>query len=689
MDQLLNLGRTLIQRSIILGLLACVAVGQTPEFSKIFVEHDPGWDIVRIILPTTTSPRYEEIKYFQDPPRVRVTFDGRLDGLDPGTTSCSDTFLKAIHVATAPKGRIQITAQLAAPFSRDVKARFYSTGGQRFYHIDIPRPSRYRQQRWTPLTLERAKRMGRPVVVVDAGHGGYDPGATSRYRKSLEEKQVSLDIALEVDRVLRQNGRVFPVLTREGDYYPTLDERVDLIRKTGADLFVSVHADSSPRRSAKGFQIWKIDRSRKDVALEARKLLKFGLRDQLASYSLSRQNLVLDRQERFVIDETERAAQLMEASLSRLPGVDNRGVTVHPKSLRVLRHNFSPAFLVETGFLSNSDDTARLANRSKRRQMAEAIAAGIESYFTQLERRRVSPPLAPRLQIADTQEDFAPSPFSGKTMDYKVRKGDTLIGLARRFNVEKEEILIASNFPLSRKILYIDEEIKIPVPGREETVLRSPVGVGGAGSPRAVPESLGIGPATLGLDRPALTEYVVRPGDNLLKIAHRHGTTASDLLKLNNWSEGRIPKIGDRMIVPDVGFDPAQKIIEGLDRVWSEAPAAANSSVPFVEEASFHPEPEWRQYSVRSGDNLISIAQRYSTTVDEIRRKNGLKKDLIRKGQVLMVPSGTAKVYEHEVERGDTLEKIAVTYGVPVDEIRRLNDLRSDRILAGDLLRVR
>ena len=59
---------------------------------------------------------------------------------------------------------------------QDVKARFYSTGRQRFYHIDIPRPSRYRQERWTPLSLARAIRMGQPVVVVDAGHGGYGPG---------------------------------------------------------------------------------------------------------------------------------------------------------------------------------------------------------------------------------------------------------------------------------------------------------------------------------------------------------------------------------------------------------------------------------------------------------------------------------------------------------------------------------
>ena len=294
---------------------------------------------------------------------------------------------------------------------------------------------------------------------------------------------------MEVDRILKRNGRVYPVLTRSGDYYPTLDERVDLVRRAGADLLVSVHADSTSRRSAKGFQIWIIDRSRRDVRNEARKLLKYGLRDQLASYSLRRQNLALDRQERFAVEETRRASQLMEASLDRLPGVENRGVTVHPKSLRILRHNYAPAFLIETGFLSNKQDTLRLASGAKKRQMAGAIAQGIESYFTQLRRRRVSAPLSPSLQMAAGPKGAGSPTFSGESFHYTVKRDDTLIGLARRYGVEKEDILLASNLPLSRKTLYIGDALKIPVPAREKSTLRSPESrsVG----PKAVPKSFG------------------------------------------------------------------------------------------------------------------------------------------------------------------------------------------------------
>jgi len=687
MDRIQPNVRILIRQIGGMILFAGVAVGQTPEFSKIFVEHDPGWDIVRIILPTQHAPRSEKTEYLHDPPRVRVTFDGRLDDLATGTRSCQDPFLKSVQVAAPSKGKVSITAHLAASFPQDVKARFHSSGTQRFYHIDIPRPARYRQQRWTPLTLERAKKRGLPVVVVDAGHGGYDPGATARSRKSLEEKQISLDIALEVDRLLRKNDRVFPVLTREGDYYPTLEERVDLVRRTGADLLVSIHADSSPRSSAKGFQIWVIDRSRRDVSNEARRLLKYGLRKQLDGKSLSQQNLVLERQERFVIDETDRAAQLMEASLARLPDVENRGVTVHPKSLRVLKHNFAPAFLVETGFLSNSVDARRLASSTKRREMAAAIALGIESYFTQFKRRRATAPLSPRLEIAESPEEPTPRTFDGKAFEYTVKRGDTLVGLAKRFKVEKEAILIASNLPLSRRILYVSEKIKIPASrGEEVSILPAKPN---AASPRVVPQSLEIGPTTLGLDRPSVTEYVVRSDDNLFKIAHRHGTTPSDLLKLNKWSDGHPLKIGDRMMVPDLGNDPAKRVIEGLGRVWSKDSSPEQYTPPAAANASASLEPEWCDYTVRSGDNLSSIAQKHSTTPEVIRRKNGLKRDLIRKGQTLKVPCGMAQGLEHEVEQGDTLEKIAVTYGVPVDDLRRLNDLNSDRILAGDLLRVR
>ena len=650
-----------------------------PVFTSLSVDAVPAWDRVRIFLSTTSEPTNTDIKYFSHPFRVQITLDGKWDDVSLGMRSHPDSYLSSILVANGPgRNQVRLTAYLNAPTS-GVKTRFSRTDSLSFFYIDIPRPQRYQQPIWSPSGVDRAKATGMPVAVIDPGHGSWEPGAISKYRKSLKEKDVNLSIGLEVNRILKRNGRVYPVMTRSADYYPTLDERVELIRDTAADLFVSIHADSTTSRTPSGFCVWTIDRSRSDVRSEAKRLLKFGWHSQLAKYSVQQQNLKMSLQERFVAEETDRAAKVMVASLDRVPGVENRGAKTHDKALRVLRHSFAPAILIETGFLSNREDSMRLAQARHRERMAQAIAHGIESYLLQSTRNRVSPPLKspPRLAKSSTVAT-TPSPLIGETFPHRVRRRETLSGLAKKYGVEKEDILIASQLPLNRRILYTDEILRIPV-------ARTPQKIGATST---LSESR-IRPARSG--EPVSTRvYRVTDSDTLLGIAHRHGTTISNLLRLNGWPDGRDPKAGESMLVPENGAfqEPLRKmVLNGLEQAWNrEGQGDAEEGLSVVVK---EPEatPPLREYRVKPGDTLSAIADKHGTTLEDLRRHNTIRNDIIKVGQSLRVPVGQEN-HEYLVRKGETLSEIASRFGVSVEDLRRHNGLKGGMIRAGQSLRI-
>ncbi|MFW6062057.1 MAG: N-acetylmuramoyl-L-alanine amidase [Planctomycetota bacterium] len=189
-----------------------------------------------------------------------------------------------------------------------------------------PTPGRRPRRRSAPS----ASPLGR--VVVDAGHGGRDPGARSVL--DYDETEVVLPVARELGRLLRINGaRV--TLTRAADEFLELNERADIANRLDADLLVSVHADWAERSSARGFTVY--------IARGA--------------------------------SQTSRRAAEAIADRLQAAGVHSRGVK--EANFRVLVRTEGPAVLVELGFLSNYGEARRLRSPSYRHRLAEAIAAGV------------------------------------------------------------------------------------------------------------------------------------------------------------------------------------------------------------------------------------------------------------------------------------------------------------------------
>ncbi len=171
-----------------------------------------------------------------------------------------------------------------------------------------------------------------PIVVIDAGHGGNDPGTLGN--GTIKEKTVNLAIAQRLERLLIREG-VQVIMTRSDDTFVELNERSDISNSAGAAMFVSIHADAADSTAANGFTIFIAEE-----ASSADRALGGAIADEMAAL-----------------------------------GITNRGV--RQRDLRVLRRTSATAVLVETGFLTNNQEARRLAQASYQNLVAEAISFAI------------------------------------------------------------------------------------------------------------------------------------------------------------------------------------------------------------------------------------------------------------------------------------------------------------------------
>lgn len=188
-------------------------------------------------------------------------------------------------------------------------------------------------------------------IVVDAGHGGSDPGAIGI--NGLYEKEATLDIALKLKSELLNRGYEV-VLSREDDRYISLKDRVDYTNQQNADLFLSIHGNSYPSSQAKGTLV-----------------LYYDNQYPQNSYPASEQMTKLTPISKLF------AQSVLDSFINKLH-TENQDIV--PSSVYVVRNGTIPSILIETAFLSNADDAALLADPETRTQMAKAIADGIEAF---------------------------------------------------------------------------------------------------------------------------------------------------------------------------------------------------------------------------------------------------------------------------------------------------------------------
>ncbi len=215
-------------------------------------------------------------------------------------------------------------------------------------------------------------------VIIDPGHGGKDPGALGR--NGLHEKDIVLDIAARLSRILREYG-VQTVLTRSTDKFIPLEKRAALTENSQADLFISIHANANKSRSLSGFEVYSISPEVSDYkrALNSAKNSSLDLSKlSLASSSLSLKAILWDMIYTYNRGESIQLSQDICQAIGN--SVDTRIIGVKNANYCVLRGACIPAILVEVGFISNSKEEQFLNSPGYRQKLAEGIKAGIQNY---------------------------------------------------------------------------------------------------------------------------------------------------------------------------------------------------------------------------------------------------------------------------------------------------------------------
>lgn len=227
----------------------------------------------------------------------------------------------------------------------------------------------------------------KPLIIIDAGHGGGDPGAIGANGK--REKEVTLAAALEVKRQLEASGRYRVHLTRSTDVFIKLQDRVGIARKKGGDLFISLHADSIDKPGVSGASIYTLSNKASD-AQTAKLAARENQADLIAGVDLSHEdkqvaNILIDLAMRDTMNQSKFFANTVVKEAGR------QGVKMLEKPHRfagfaVLKAPDIPSVLIEMGFMSNRAEVNQLSNPAYRQKIARAIVGGIDTYFSKVQK---------------------------------------------------------------------------------------------------------------------------------------------------------------------------------------------------------------------------------------------------------------------------------------------------------------
>ncbi len=239
------------------------------------------------------------------------------------------------------------------------------------------------QQNPSQFTTEPETQSKQVIIVIDPGHGGKDPGATGL--KKIHEKDVVLNISKKLQALINRQPGFKAVLTRDGDYYLTLRQRLEIARQNKADMFIAIHADAYPDPLAHGVSVFAL--SQRGATSEAARWLaaRENQSELMGGVELSDKENVL----RSVLINLSQTATIQASLLIGQNMLDNLHALGHlhhnhveQAAFVVLKSPDIPSLLVETGFISNSKEEQKLNSASYQDGLAYAMMAGIRQYFT-------------------------------------------------------------------------------------------------------------------------------------------------------------------------------------------------------------------------------------------------------------------------------------------------------------------
>ena len=363
------------------------------------------------------------------------------------------------------------------------------------------------------------------VIAVDAGHGGEDPGAMGPNR--IREKEVTLAIAKELVAAINAQPGFSGKLTRSGDYFIPLKKRRDIARTMKADLFVSIHADAFTKASARGASVFAL--SRNGATSETARFLaqrenESDLIGGVGDISLDDKDQVLagvlvDLSMTATLNSSLQVGHHVLSSMGGVAHLHKRHV--EQAGFMVLKSPDVPSILVETGFISNPEESRKLATAAYRKQMASSVFKGIRQYFYQ------HPPSGTYV-AAQAQAGG----LNDLERQHTVVAGDSLSAIATRYGVSSQRLMQYNN--LRDPNVKVGQSLKIP-PGTTAAIARQPA------------------QAQLPAQRPIVIakprQHRVVAGDTLSRIASQYGVSVGELQRHNKMKSATV-KIGQTIKIP-------------------------------------------------------------------------------------------------------------------------------------------
>lgn len=454
-------------------------------------------------------------------------------------------------------------------------------------------------------------------VIVDAGHGGEDPGAVSG---NLYEKDFNLRAANYMYNRFRELG-VPVAITRTTDETLTREERLNTMNNTFGTspnvIILSNHINSGGGEGA-------------EVIYPLRST------DTLARNILEA-----------IGDEGQIMRKYYQRRLPEDPSKDYYYIMRETPN--------TTALLIEYGFIDNPSDVVRLQNNLL--DYAEAVVRAVTNYIG-------VPYVSPEGITENT---------------YTVQSGDTLYSIARKFNTTVDQLRdlnnLTSNVLQPGQVLIISELGETPQPPSSDGYIIYTVKSGD--SLWKIANQYGVtvneiislnqlGTTVLQVgqqlripqQQTSQTTYTVKSGDSLWKIANQFGVSVNDLIEANNLTTTTL-QIGQQLVIPGSG---------------TTTPPSTGNVI---------------EYTVKSGDSLWKIANQYGVTVNEIRTLNNLTSNTLQIGQVLRIPTtGSNDYINYTVKSGDSLWEIANNYNTTVNAIKSLNNLTSNTLQIGQILKI-
>lgn len=374
-------------------------------------------DHTRLVLGLT-SPVEHKVFTLDNPPRLVLDLnDVKFDATLP---EFSSNHKVVSLMRQAPRNGKDLRVVIDLKTSVSAKS-FLLTPNANYGHrlvIDLyPKQKKSDKQLLAVKKSASAAKSNKWVVAIDAGHGGEDPGA--RGHRGTHEKVVVLAIAKKLAALVNRQPNMQAYLVRTGDYYIGLRQRMEKARRAKADLFVSIHADAFKDQRARGSSVYVL--SNRGASSEAARWLanSENSADLVGGVSLDDKDdmlasVLLDLSQNHTEDAS---ATVAGEVLKNLKGVGY----VHKKQVQragfmVLKSPDIPSILVETAFISNKNEEAKLRSPRHQSKVANAILKGVKAYFAN---QRL--PSTPTLRLANTT--------------YKIKKGDTLSAIAQRHRV--------------------------------------------------------------------------------------------------------------------------------------------------------------------------------------------------------------------------------------------------------------